>query len=239
MNNKINIDLSEIDTVILAGGLGTRLKSVLNDKPKCLASIKGKPFIDILLDDCINQGLRRFILCVGYLKEQVIEYLSKRNNCEIVFSEESEPFGTGGALKIAEPHIRSDTFLAMNSDTYIEYPLLNLLNFHIRKQADMSILLSNTTKGDDYGNVIVNSEKRILSFCTKTIKDTALVNAGVYCLQTSLLFKENAGIPQSFEIDWLPTWIEKYNIYGEVTDIPFHDIGTPKRFNAFQKIQSR
>ena len=78
--NKHNIDISKIDTMILAGGLGTRLQSVLKDKPKCLAPINGKPFIEILLDDCIKQGLRRFILCVGYLKEQVIEHLSQRND---------------------------------------------------------------------------------------------------------------------------------------------------------------
>ena len=74
--------------MILAGGLGTRLQSVLNDKPKCLAPINGRPFIDLLLDNCIKQGLKRFIICVGYLKEQVIQHLRDRNDCEIVFSKE-------------------------------------------------------------------------------------------------------------------------------------------------------
>ena len=85
-----NIDYKDIDTVILVGGLGYRLKKVLRDKPKCLAPINGEPFIDILLNNCIKKGLKRFILCVGYLKEQVIEYLSDRNDCEIVFSEEKK-----------------------------------------------------------------------------------------------------------------------------------------------------
>ena len=83
--NKDNIDISKIDTVILAGGLGTRLRPAIKDKPKCLARINGKPFIDILLDNCMQQGLRRFILCVGYLKEQVMEHLEDRKDCEIVF----------------------------------------------------------------------------------------------------------------------------------------------------------
>ena len=116
---KNELDSSNIDTVILAGGLGTRLKSVLNDKPKCLAPINGKPFIDILLDYCIKQGFKRFILCVGYLKEQIIEYLNNRSDCEIIFSEEDEPLGTAGAIKNSEPFIKSDPILIMNGDSFI------------------------------------------------------------------------------------------------------------------------
>ena len=86
-----------MDAVILVGGLGIRLRPLLINKPKCLMSINGKPFIDILLDYCIDQGLRRFILCVCYRKEQVIEHLRNRNDCKIIFSEEDKPLGTGGA----------------------------------------------------------------------------------------------------------------------------------------------
>ena len=78
--NKAKIDLSDIDTVILAGGLGTRLQPVLKDKPKCLAPINGRPFIDILLDNCIDQGLKKFILCVGYLRAQIVKHLSERRD---------------------------------------------------------------------------------------------------------------------------------------------------------------
>ena len=110
------MDLSKLDTVILAGGLGTRLQPVLKDKPKCLAPIDGIPFIDILLDDCIEQGLQRFIICVGYLKEQVIEHLCKRNDCIIVFSEEDTPLGTGGAsiIKIFRPILYFETINILN-----------------------------------------------------------------------------------------------------------------------------
>ena len=107
MNIK-NINLTKIDTVILAGGLGTRLHSVLKDKPKCLAPINGIPFIDILLNSCIKQRLQRFIMCVCYFKEQVIKHLSERNDCEIVFSIEKEPLDTGGAVKNAEPFFQSN-----------------------------------------------------------------------------------------------------------------------------------
>ena len=103
-----------MSAILLAAGLGTRLRSITDSVPKCLVPINGKPFIEILLDDCIKQGLRRFILCVGYLKEQVIEHLSQRNDCEIVFSLEEESLGTGGALKNAERHIKTDHFIVLN-----------------------------------------------------------------------------------------------------------------------------
>ena len=117
--------------MILAGGLGTRLQPVLKDKPKCLAPINGTPFIDILLADCIKQGLQRFILCVGYLKEQVIEHLSNRNDCEIIFSMEDKTLGTGGALKNAEPHIKSDPVLVMNGDSYVKYNINDLISWRL------------------------------------------------------------------------------------------------------------
>ena len=85
--------LLDFDVAILVGGLGTRLREVVKDKPKCLAPINGIPFIDILLDNFIEQGLNRFILCVGHLSEQIIEYLGDRRNCEIIFS--IEPMGMG------------------------------------------------------------------------------------------------------------------------------------------------
>ena len=122
---KTKINLSKIDTVILAGGLGTRLQPVLKDKPKCLAPINGKPFIDILLDNCINQGLRRFILCVGYLKEQVIKHLSNRNDCKIIFSKEDESLCSGGGNQLRQPYLRK-----LLGDTYQNYPKVNHIHFH-------------------------------------------------------------------------------------------------------------
>ena len=85
--------------MILAGGLGTRLQPVLKDLPKCLAPINGKAFIDILLDHCIDQGLRRFVLCVGFLKDQIEKHLKKRQNCRIEFSVEKKTFRNSWSVK--------------------------------------------------------------------------------------------------------------------------------------------
>ena len=105
--------------MILVGGLGTSLQPALKDKPKCLALINGKPFIDILIDRCILQGLNRFIICVGHLKEQVIDHLDNRKDCEIIYSEEDKPLGTGGAIKKAHEYsVSNDTFI-INGDTIL------------------------------------------------------------------------------------------------------------------------
>src|SRR5690242_7258685 len=104
----MNLELKDIDVVVLCGGKGERIRSVLPDKPKVLATIKGTPLLDILISKLYEQGARRFVLCVGYLRDQIQKHIDDIKNegqqfrdASFVFSEESEPLGTGGALKNA------------------------------------------------------------------------------------------------------------------------------------------
>ena len=236
MNNK-NINLSQIDTVILAGGLGTRLQSVIKDKPKCLALINGKPFIDILLDNCIKQGLQRFILCVCHLKDQIIKHLNQRNDCEIVFSIEQEPLGTGGAVKNAETFIKSNSFFLLNGDSQVNSSFSALANFNTKKKGDMSLLLSAIEESQDYGNVNIDDNHRIILFNEKpNVKTNSTINAGVYFMQKFLVDSLTYNKNYSLEKDLLPVWIKKYNVFGKVTNSSVLDIGTPKRLSLARKI---
>ena len=227
--NKTKIDISEIDTVILAGGLGTRLRSVLKDKPKCLAPINGTPFIDIFLDNCIDQGLRRFIICVGYLKEQVIEHLNIRNDCEIIYSEEDEPLGTGGAIKHAESFITSNPFFALNGDSYCEIDFKDLLQFHIKKNALITIVVTKKSNTMDYGKIVIDKNSKILEFSEKVkFQDEAYVNAGIYCMSQSSLNYMSSNSSFSIEHSFFPSIINK-RCFAYKVDRPFLDIGTPER----------
>ena len=232
--NKHNIDISKIDTMILAGGLGTRLQSVLNDKPKCLAPINGKPFIEILLDDCIKQGLRRFILCVGYLKEQVIEHLSQRNDCEIVFSLEEELLGTGGALKNAERHIKTDHFIVLNGDTFLEVNYNEIIDWHCKKNADITMVINYFQNVGRYGSVTFDSNSKIIGFFEKGINQGyGWINAGVYVMVKSILKEIELNINSSLEFDLFPDCIGK-SIYGYKNEGNMIDIGTLVSYDEAQ-----
>ena len=173
------------DVLILCGGLGTRFRVVREDIPKALAPVQGVPFIDLLLNDLIYQGFRRIILATGHFGSQLEYHVNQRTDAEYIFSCEPIPLGTGGAIKFAEKHFRSKQILILNGDSRIIFCLPSLLEFHHNNQADMSILLSSTTKGDDYGNVKINYENRITVFSEKPKKsesysELSLINAGVY-----------------------------------------------------------
>ena len=224
--------MSKLDTVILAGGLGTRLEPVLKGKPKCLAPINGNLFIDILLDDCIKQGLRRFILCLGYLKEQVIEHLSDRNDCEIVFSEEKEPLGTGGALKNTRPLIKSDPFLVMNGDSFIDFDMKALA----KKQKNylLSILLYKDNNGSDFGSVKIDDNGLLLAFDEKkNNSNNKYLNSGRYFFSKNIFNYLPNKKSFSLEKDVFPGLAKKFKINSLINNNRSFDIGTPERYSLF------
>jgi len=229
----------ETDVLVLCGGLGTRFREVREDIPKALAPIQGVPFIDLLLNDLIHQGFQRIILASGHLGSQLEYHVYKRTDAEYIISCEPIPLGTGGAIKFAENHFRSKQILILNGDSSIIFYLPSLLVFHHNNHADMSILLSSATRGDDYGNVKINDNNRITVFSEKPKKsefysELSLINAGVYCLNCSLLSDLEPKVVYSIEKDWIPSWLQYHRIMGLRTEQPVHDIGTPERYKDSQ-----
>jgi len=229
------------DVLILCGGMGTRFREVREDIPKALAPVQGVPFIDLLLNDFIHQGFRRIILASGHLGSQLEYHVKQRNDAEYIISCEPIPLGTGGAIKFAEKHFRSEQILILNGDSSIVFSLTSLLEFHYNNHADMTILLSSTSKGNDYGSVKTNDENRITIFSEKPEKsesytDLSLINAGVYCLNCSLLSDLDSKVEYSIEKDLIPSWLQYHCILGLITEQPFHDIGTPERYKESQRM---
>ncbi len=226
------------DVFILCGGQGTRFREVREDIPKALVSINEVTFLDLLVDDLVDQGCRRIILGTGYLSDQIESHIKQRNDANYLISVEKLTLGTGGAIRHALNLFQSDQVLVLNGDSYIDFSVKTLLHFHISRNAETTILLSSVTQGADYGNVVLDEHHRILSFHEKPqCSEGQLINAGVYCIQHEMIRQQSEG-KASIERDWFPHWIFSNRVLGMVLPKPFYDIGTRERFElAIQKIK--
>jgi NDP-sugar pyrophosphorylase family protein len=229
----------KIEVVILCGGLGTRLRGIINDRPKVMAEINGRPFLDILIDYVAHFGFARFILCVGYMGDVIKEYYRKKSSeLTILFSEEKEPLGTAGAIKNAEKLIRSEMFLVLNGDSICKIDLKDFLRFHNNKKALHSIVLATIDKPRDYGVIELDVNQKILSFIEKTNAHiVSLVNAGIYLLNRAVFGDIPSGQRFSLEYDLFPKILDK-GIYGYITDRKLMDIGTPERLELTRQMIS-
>lgn len=219
------------DVVILCGGMGTRLKAVVDDRPKPMAQIENRPFIDILIGHVSAFGFRRFILCTGYKTESIQEYYKNRKcNIEILISREQELLGTGGAVKNAQPLIGSDPFLVLNGDSFLDVDLCRFGQFHLAKKALLSIALINTMDTKTYGSIKIDSTGRIVEFCEKKEKSQkGMINAGIYLFNHEVLSLMPDSGKFSLEYDFFPKIVNR-EMYGYLTKGLFVDIGTPQRY---------
>jgi D-glycero-alpha-D-manno-heptose 1-phosphate guanylyltransferase len=223
----------KIDAIILAGGLGTRLKAVASDLPKVLLPVNGKPFLDIILDRLSRIGkIRRVILAVGYMADKIIQrYKDSRSFCfGIDFSVETELLGTGGAVKKALGYVKTDDVLVLNGDSYVDVDVEELYSAHMSKNAAMTIVLKEMPDAGRYGSVLVDADGRVTSFEEK--KDGVsggYINAGVYLFKRNLFDSVDSERVLSLERDLLPLFLRDA-VYGFVTQGKFIDIGIPEAY---------
>ena len=221
----MNKQLVNIDVVLLCGGKGERLKSVLGDKPKVMADINGKPFLELLINNLKKIGFKRFILSVGYQREKIIDYFKDREG--IVFSPEETALGTGGGLKRAEKLVTGDTFLALNGDSFCDLDFNKVLAFHQSKKATATLVLAKARESKDYGAVNLDDFCRIEKFCERTdSKKSGLMNAGIYLME-KVIFSQMPEGAFSLEYDFFP---KLKGSFGYVTEAGLYDIGTPERY---------
>lgn len=229
---------SVIDAVILAGGEGTRLKSVVNDRPKPMGLVKGKPFMEWLLLSLRAQGVKRFVICTHYLNQLIMDHFGDGGawGVEIVYSHEPEPLGTGGAIAYASNQVKSDQLLALNGDSFCEFNLSNLYQFHITNQARASIQLTSVEDCSRYGSVQLNDGNEIEAFIEKSqIGGPGWINAGIYLIQRSALNEVPSDQKISFEYDILPKWVGN-KLYGFKQEGTFIDIGLPETYQQAETI---
>jgi len=224
--------MNKLNAVILAGGTGSRLRSVVADRPKVLASVAGKPFIEHLLNQLADQGISKVVLCTGYLGNLVEEYFGdKHREISLVYSKEDRPLGTGGAIFNALPLLSSDTVLVLNGDSYCKTDFRASLDYHRQKQARATLVLVRVKDGSRYGRVDFAVDGLIEKFCEKNGLPTAgWINSGVYWFERSELAKLPPKSPLSMELDVLRAWVGQ-GIYGYTQTGPFLDIGIPEDYS--------
>jgi len=233
-----NKDLKKIDVVVLCGGMGTRLREVINDRPKPMAEINKKPFLDILLDYISTFGFKRFIFCVGYMADVIKSYYANRNQLEIIFSVEDMPLGTGGAIKKAQRFIHSNPFLVVNGDSLCKVDLSEFYHFHVEKNALLSMVVVESKSTGDYGLLSLDNTQRVVSFDEKGKGGGALVNAGIYLFDKQVFSLMPSDIKFSLEYD-LFTKLVGGKFYGCKMRGKLIDIGTPERFKQAVELFNR
>jgi|SRR5579875_3940780 len=224
--------LEDATAAILAGGLGTRLRPCIADRPKVLAPVHGRPYLAFLLEQLADAGLHTVVLLTGYLAEQVRSaFGDSYRNLRLTYSCEPTPLGTAGALRWALPHLSSTTVLLLNGDSYCHVSLSDFWEFHHRQAADLSLVLTPMEDCSRYGCVYLGPRGHILRFEEKNQAGGAgWINAGIYLINRSLIQEVPAGIPLSLEQDLCPLWAVSKRCFGFLCLGRFLDIGTPESY---------
>lgn len=221
--------------IILAGGLGTRLRSVVSQVPKPMAPILNRPFLERLMDYWIDQGINRFILSVGYLSHAIKEYFGDvYRTVAIEYAIEHERLGTGGGTLLAASKLRDeDAFLILNGDTFFAVQLAELDGFARKTGSDWTLSLFRAAEANRYMGLVLDKEHRILSLASQRGMPGDLANGGVYWVRRNSLddLPFETGATFSLENDLLPALLERRAVLsGLVSDGTFIDIGLPEDY---------
>ena len=228
-------DDGNYSAIILAGGLGTRLRSVVSNTPKPLAHIEGIPFIDFVLNQLRKNQIFNVVLSLYYEAHQIVNYLEKnvRPDMKINYVIENEPLGTGGAVNYVISNFPvPELSLVVNGDTYVDFCFKDMLR-SLKKKPDLGCIgLVKVPNISRYGAVSLNSDNFITKFKEKGEAGAGLVNAGVYLLSSACFRSENRK-KYSLENDLFPELLIKNKLKGTIFHGDFFDIGTPEDYLRF------
>jgi len=244
VNHKTNIpprlDAAREDTtvVLLVGGIGARLQSVLPSTPKPLAPVGDMPFLQLLVLQLRSQGMRRIVMCTGHLADQIEEEFGDGHKWDVVidYSKESRPLGTAGAVKFAERYLALDSdFLVMNGDSFLELDFRQFIHFHREHGGLITMAVRRVPDAARYGTVQLDALNRVVGFSEKTgVQLPGIVNGGVYMFNRAMLEHIPDG-PASLEKDVFPRFLEE-GVYALEQHGMFIDIGTPEDYARAQTL---
>lgn len=230
-------DLNNITALILAGGNGSRLKTLVSDRQKVVAQINGKPFLSILLAQIEKFGISKAIICTGYMSETVDDVVKKyKGPISVSCSLEKEPLGTGGAIKNALPLVKTNYFMLMNGDSFLDLAGGEFFKSIADYQAVMAL-----AKVDDvsrYGAVVLGEDKKINSFSEKgEYSGIGLINAGISLINKELFQKHCPNkLKFSVETEVFPSLVEANELSGFTQCGTFIDIGVPEAYHKAAQI---
>ena len=225
------------DVIVLCGGAGLRLRSVIGDVPKAMAAIGNRPFLELLLRQLRRFGFERVILAVGYGREVIHRHFGENAfGLHLAYSAESVPLGTGGALRNAVQLVESSDVLVTNGDSYTDFDLSGFVEDFQRSRADVSVLIVPAEDRGDFGTVLLNDAGKLVGFEEKPERSHApYVNAGIYMMSRQILSEVTPGLEISLERELIPGWLRRGN---DITGFVFRgkciDIGTPQRYQSAQ-----
>ena len=225
------MSLENMTAVILAGGLGTRLRGVVCDKPKVLADVGGRPFLEYILDQLARHGVRSVVLCTGYMGDHLEnQFGAAYNNIALSYSREPHPLGTGGALRMAVPMLKSETTLVLNGDSYCGAPLGEFALWHTKRQSKATILLVQTDDTRRFGRVQIDEDGRVVEFMEKAeTEGPGWINAGIYLVERQMIDSIPADRAVSIEREIFPDWIGR-GLHGFCCKGCLWDIGLPSSY---------
>lgn len=226
--------------IILAGGLGTRLRSVLKGVPKPMAPVNGRPFLEYQLDYWISQGISRFILSVGFMSKTIRDHFGDAYlDFPIEYIEESEPLGTGGALKLVLDNVKflNQRVLLINGDTWYRASLPKLVLDSENFSTPLVMAVREVKVNDRYSAITLDENNNIINFGISS-SGSCRINAGCYLLDIKNMSKLMALQPRhfSFEQDFLPSFAKKIKIKASIQNEEFLDIGVPHDYYKAEDI---
>jgi NDP-sugar pyrophosphorylase family protein len=237
------VKTSDTKAVLLVGGLGTRLRTVVPSTPKPLAPVGNHPFLELPMRQLCNQGIKNLVMCSGYLADQIEDEFGDGSDLGVTieYSKEPLPLGTAGAVKFAQRYLRGvPDFLVMNGDSFLELDLCQLMQFHRTHGGLATIATVSVENAGRYGTVRADSGNRVTEFCEKTCNDCpGLINAGVYAFSRAILEFIPTGTV-SLEKDVFPRLLDQgAGLYAAKEQGVFIDIGTPADYEHAQKLFDR
>ncbi len=224
--------------VILAGGFGTRLQTVVSDVPKPMAPVAGRPFLEVLLDTLVNAGVEHAVLAVGYKREVIERHFGRDyRGIRLDYSVEAEPLGTGGAIRQAMEQAGVERALVLNGDTWCPVDLQALVATHRQHAAMLTLTLTEVSDAGRFGAVEQDADGRVRAFHEKRPGDgPGRINAGVYVVEQALMSYAPSSAKFSFETDVMQRCVSSLPVFGHVTTAPFIDIGIPSEFARAQEL---
>lgn len=226
-----------MQAIVLAGGFGTRLRQVVNDVPKPMAPIAGRPFLEILLNALARKGFTKVVLSVGFLAEKISDYFgASYAEMELVYSIEKRPLGTGGGVRLAIDEVTTDHVYIFNGDTFtdIEFSLIEEQWQARQRSIIVGCVVHDTSR---YGRMLTNGDIAV-SFAEKNMHGPGLINAGCYVISRRQLDGFAPGIPFSLETDFISPTVARGDFDVFVTSGLFIDIGVPEDYARAQTMLS-
>jgi D-glycero-alpha-D-manno-heptose 1-phosphate guanylyltransferase len=224
-----------VEAIILAGGLGTRLREAVPNLPKCMAPVANRPFISHVIDALRQQGVEHFIFSLGYKAEVIEQYLQEYYpTLSYTVAIEEEPLGTGGAIQLAIQQAQTQNVIVANGDTLFKVKLKDLIAVHKENKAECTLALKPMQHFDRYGVVELSSSNKIVSFKEKQFYEKGLINGGVYLVNRNALLERKLPQRFSFEKEYLEAFCKEGIFFGSIQEGYFIDIGIPQDYNQAQ-----